>query len=490
MPAGHPTTTVLIALLGWVPLTVLLFALYPSRRAFLISMVGGWLFLPVCIIKLKAVPEYSKLTAATYGCLLGTAIFDWGKIAGFRFRWFDLPMICWCLTPYVSSIQNDLGWYDGVSAIIQNAVLWGAPYFLGRIYFRDWESFRELGIAIVIGGILYIPLCLIEIRLSPQLHRMVYGFSQGSFSETHRMGGYRPMVFLQHGLAVGMWMTSASLCALWLWQSKSVKQLLGLPILCWVVALIMTTVLCKSLAGLGFLCAGIGILYSVKLTKLPILFIPVILVAPTYMFVRTYSISHHVDEIQESIGQPHAVGEPLGEEAVAICLKLFGEERTQSFETRVRSENQLAARALEQPWFGWGRWNRNRVHDKMGKDAAPTDGLWVIALGVSGIVGLCAFTLTMLLPPLLVWYRCPMKLWDHPGVAAAVAMAVLLSLYMCDNILNAMPDPIFTLALGGLAGIAPSIRAQLKNPRPVMRPAAAMPAMAGFSGAGNPRPMV
>jgi hypothetical protein len=41
-------------------------------------------------------------------------------------------------------------------------------------------------------------------------------------------------------------------------------------------------------------------------------------------------------------------------------------------------------------------------------------------------------------------------------------MAVLLSLYMLDNILNAMPDPIFTLALGGLAGIAPNIRKQVK----------------------------
>jgi hypothetical protein len=199
------------------------------------------------------------------------------------------------------------------------------------------------------------------------------------------------------------------------------------------------------------------------------------------MCVRLYSISHHTDEIVESIGQPHATGEPLGEGVVAMATKMFGEERAQSLEVRIRSENQLGAKALEQPWFGWGRWNRNRVKDKSGKDAAPTDGLWMIAFGVNGAVGLCAFTITMLLPPLLVWYRCPLKMWGHPGLAAAVAMAVLLSLYMMDNILNAMPDPIFTLALGGLSGIAPSIRKQLNAMRQSAVPVAPANPLQGFA---------
>ena len=460
----HANVQILTALIGWIPLTILLFALFPSRRAMLIGMIGGWLFLPVYIIKLKAIPEYSKLTAATYGCLIGTFLFDPQRLFSFRFKWFDIPMIVFCLSPFMSSIQQEpsLGWYDGVSAIISNTVIWGMPYFLGRIYFPDWESFRELGIAIVIGGLIYVPLCLIEIRMSPQLHKQIYGFNQAVFTEMKRMGGYRPTVFLQHGLAVGMWMNSATLVALWMWQSKTVKQILWVPMFIWVPILFATTVLCKSLGGLAFLCAGIGILFSVKWTKTPVILLAVIAAAPLYMIVRVASISQHVDEIREAIGQPRATGEPLGEGAVALAEKMFGEERAQSFETRVRSENQLSAKALQQPWFGWGRWNRNRVKDAMGKDAAPTDGLWVIQLGIAGFVGLAAFTITILLPPLMVWARCPLKYWDHPGIAPAAAMAVLLSLYMLDNILNAMPDPIFTLALGGLAGIAPSIRKQVK----------------------------
>ena len=478
----HPSATVYMALIGWIPLTILLFAMFPSRKALLLGMIGGWLFLPVYVIKLHAIPEYSKMTAASYGCLFGTMLFDWARISRFRLRLCDVPMICWCLTPYITSYENDLGWYDGVSAVIQNVVLWGIPYFLGRIYFPDWESFRELGIAIFIGGLIYVPFCLYEIRMSPQIHKAVYGFSVGSFAQTVRLGGYRPMVFLQHGLAVGMWMTSASLVGVWLWQTKRSKQLFGHTDDCvWVGVQSVTTFLCKSLGGLAFLVAGIGVLYSIKWTKTPFLLIGVVLVAPLYMSIRLYSISNHVDEIVESIGTPHATGEPLGEAVVAMATKLFGEERAQSLETRIRSENQLGAKALQQPWFGWGRWNRNRVTDKSGKDAAPTDGLWIIAFGVDGAIGLCAFTLTMLIPPLLIWYRCPLKMWDHPGLAAAVAMAVLLSLYMMDNILNAMPDPIFTLALGGLAGIAPSIRKQLNAMRQSAVPVAPTDPAQGFT---------
>ena len=59
------------------------------------------------------------------------------------------------------------------------------------------------------------------------------------------------------------------------------------------------------------------------------------------------------------------------------------------------------------------------------------------------------------LPTLIVWMRCPLKYWSHPGVAATAALAVLLVLHMIDNILNGMLDPVFILAMGGLAGVAP-----------------------------------
>jgi hypothetical protein len=158
-----------------------------------------------------------------------------------------------------------------------------------------------------------------------------------------------------------------------------------------------------------------------------------------------------------------ASGTWTGEWAIQQAEQLFGEERAKSFALRVHSENLLAEKAMERPWFGWGRWNRNRVIDDRGRDRAPTDGLWIIMLGQGGIVGLAALTLVILLPTLLVWKRCPLRLWSHPGVAATAAIAVLLVLHMIDNLLNAMLDPVFILALGSLAGVQPCIRAQMRQ---------------------------
>ena len=90
---------------------------------------------------------------------------------------------------------------------------------MGRAYFGDFKGLRELATVLFIGGLIYIPLCLYEIRMSPQLHNTIYGFYQHDFVQTMRAGGWRPTVFLQHGLAVGLFMSVTSLIGAWLWYS-------------------------------------------------------------------------------------------------------------------------------------------------------------------------------------------------------------------------------------------------------------------------------
>ena len=40
------------------------------------------------------------------------------------------------------------------------------------------DTLRDLCLSIIIGGVIYLPLCLYEIRMSPQLHSIFYGFLQ------------------------------------------------------------------------------------------------------------------------------------------------------------------------------------------------------------------------------------------------------------------------------------------------------------------------
>ena len=54
------------------------------------------------------------------------------------------------------------------------------------------------------------------------------------------------MVFLQHGLMVGMWMVTATLAGLALWQAGIVRHIRGIPMWVFVALLFVTTIMCRS----------------------------------------------------------------------------------------------------------------------------------------------------------------------------------------------------------------------------------------------------
>ena len=121
-------------------------------------------------------------------------------------------------------------------------------------------------------------------------------------------------------------------------------------------------------------------------------------------------------------------------------------------------ENLLAAKALEQPIFGWGGWGDNTVYyfeHTAYRKQVPTDGLWIIILGTKGFVGLILFYLAMILPAARFVMRCPPRVWGDPQVAASSLVSALLALYMVDCLLNAFPNMIYVTLAGGLMSIEP-----------------------------------
>jgi O-antigen ligase len=95
------------------------------------------------------------------------------------------------------------------------------------------------------------------------------------------------------------------------------------------------------------------------------------------------------------------------------------------------------------------------------RDTTITDGLWIIALGNTGLVGLCASTLSLLLPAIVFLRRVPMRQITDPLIAPAICATVLLILYTIDNLFNAMLNPIYLVAAGGLVSVA-----GVRNPQP------------------------
>ena len=429
-----------VVMFSWVPVVLGIFALLPPRKAVVASFLTAWLFLPMVEYDLPGLPNYTKMSATCAGVLLGMAVFDFNRLMSFRLRWFDLPVAMWCVSSLFSSLSNGLGLYDGVTAVVARVVTWGLPYLIGRLYFGNLSGLRELARGIVIGGLVYVPFCLFEVRMSPQLHRLVYGFHQHVFAQTVRFGGWRPTVFMQHGLMVGMWMTAASLVGLWLWSTGYVKRLWGIPML-WVVAAVWgTAVLCKSAGALALLAAGVASLFAVKHLRTVAPLVCLVALPLLYMAGRVS-------------------GAWSGDGLVDVAGALFGEERAISLQCRQDNENLLMEKAMQRPLFGWGGWGRNRVYDEQGEDVTITDGLWIIGLGMNGIVGLAALTLMLLAPVWMLLMKLSARQWALPAAAAVASLSVLLTLYMIDNLFNGMVNPIFTLVAGGLAGLNGTYRA-------------------------------
>lgn len=416
-----------VLLLGWIPAVMGIFAILPPRRAMIASFVTSWLLLPAAGYGLPGLPDYTKTTATSVGILLAAAVFCPDRLLRIRPRWFDLPMVGWCVAPFLSSLTNGLGAYDGASGLVAAMVNWGLPYLIGRAFMGDRESFRELAIAIVIGGLIYTLPCLLEIRFSPLLSSKLYGISGW---EGERFSGYRPRVFLSKGLELGMWMSSASMLGYWLWASGGLKRLWGLPFGLLLIYLMAVTILCRSTGALLLSAAGIAVYVEARLLKTAVLSWAILLASPLYVATRATGIWS---------------ARELGE----LTTSMINEERAESVLFRVINENMLIDKALERPAFGWGGYGRSRVYVE-DRDVSVTDGLWIIALGQYGFFGLACFTSTLLLPAALLPSRFAAARWRAADVAPGVGLTVLMSLYMLDNLSNAMPNPIYFMVVGGL----------------------------------------
>lgn len=432
---GQETPLVGIMLVGWLPVVFVMFVLMRPRRAVLVSFLFAWLFLPIASYDLPLIPDYNKMTATCISVTIAVLVFDLQRLLQFRPKWFDLPTAILCMTPIMSSLTNGLGIYDGLSVSLDFVFKWGIPYFIGRIYFSDPKGLRELAIGIFIGGLIYLPLCLYEIRMSPQLHRIVYGYHQHVFGQSARGGGFwRPTVFMKHGLMVGTWMTTAALIGVWLWQTAGWRRVQGISIQVFVLPLMATAVLVRSTGATILLVLGLGVLMFTKWFRTRWIVFGLQGALVLYLFVRVTGIWD-------------------GASLVDLAEYTVGPSRAASLETRIDSDRILSARAWERPLFGWGHWGRNRAVDGATGGRAITDSLWVVIFGSHGLVGLLSMFLIIMLPPILFTRRFPVSLWIHPMTSPALVLSLVLVLWMIDNTLNAMINPIFLVIAGGLNGL-------------------------------------
>lgn len=418
---------------AWIPVLLALFLVLPPRRAVIVGLIASWLFLPTATIQLQGIPNYTKFSATASGLMLGVLLFDTQRMLDLRPRWFDLPMAVYCLVPLASCLANGQSPYESLSASTYETIIWGMPYLIGRAYFSDPEALRELAVGIVGGGLIYAPLCVYESQFGQVLNPLLYGFNLATDHVSIRFGGYRPIVFMTTGLELGMWMTAATLTAFALWRSGAARRIGPLPAGVALGMLAVITINCRSIGALMLLALGVVTLELIRRTGSTRWAWMLLAIAPAYIALRYPGLWD-------------------GKTFNRLMGRFLGWDRVWSYEYRLIMENELLARARRVPLLGSG----TRPIWRMSLDGRDiiTDGLWLIAVCRFGLIGLIGLTTALLLPLGRFIRQQPPALWSGPRLAPAAGLAILLGIYMIDNLLNAMVNPVYTVAAGGLIALA------------------------------------
>jgi hypothetical protein len=408
-----------------IPLMVGVFFLLRPVPAALVVALGAEMFLPETVtFKLPFTPYFDKHNLP-YLCILVACLLRCpGRvIKPPKERWIVLLALLLIAGGVITALTNGdsfvlgesgqvflpgLTVKDGFYMGISNFLVAFLPLYLGYALFRKAEDFESLVAGLAVAGLVYIPFAMVELRMSPQWHRWIYGYAQHAFDQTIRWGGYRPMVFMSHGLALARFFLAALCCLIILGKSRRV--LLGLPIrfLAWTQFLVF--VACKSTGAIIFAVAGIPLLALARPKRQLLVATVLASIIVLYPALRLSGV-FPVGRILEAAGAVQS-------------------ERADSLGVRFNNEDALLARARERILFGWGEYDRNAVHDEYGRKLSVFDGHWIIHLSVNGIVGFVAVFGPLLIPVLWAHRRLPSftnekDQWIVAGVALTLTLLTL-----------------------------------------------------------------
>ena len=299
---------------------------------------------------------------------------------------------------------------------------------MGRRYFHSSVAIRSLTWGIVIGGLLYAPLTLFEVRMSPQLSNMIYGIFPHSWLQHSRYGGFRPIVFLEHGLMVSLWMAVAFMVTYWFWRTKQFSRVFGIPAVLATAMLLLAGIFCRSANGWFFLAAGLTAFTFYRRTKKARIFRYMMALIPLYIIVRIMNV--------------------IPAESIEYMAGLFfDDERVGSLAWRLMQEGLFGSRALERPFLGWGGYGRGWPVDPTTGERMirMVDAFWVVIFSSFGFVGLSSVYIALGIGP---W--CALRKLT-PSIDEIV-LSLMVIFYMIDTLFNGMINPIYFLATGALVG--------------------------------------
>lgn len=444
------TTTT--ALLAWPIVAIWLYKTLPVGRATLWTILGGYMLLPVrAEIKFAMIPQFDKDSIPTLVALAACIVVLRKPIRLWtRFGLAEVFILTLLLSPFITSQLNGddvvsggrmlpgVDTYDAGSAVIAQMIVL-IPFLIGRQILRSEADTEDILRVLVLAGLAYSILMLFEVRMSPQLHTWVYGYFPSMFAQAFREGGFRPVVFMGHGLLVAFFAAMSIVAASAFWRTGTpifrryrvsaggITAYLGIVL-----------VLCKTLGALVYAVVLVPVVRFLK----PKLQVKIAVVLT--LFALLYPTLRAADLVPTGL---------MLQMAAAV-----DDDRADSLETRFTHEYRLLQRASQRFYFGWGRFGRSRIYNEYGGDDTLSDGLWIITMGQFGIIGFVAQF------GLLSWpvFRAASALRRISSAKEAVflsALTLILAISLVDLLPNSTLRPWTWLIAGALLGRAEALLA-------------------------------
>jgi hypothetical protein len=380
MTFNNINITTSLALLGWPLIALWLYRTRPIGQATLLTILGGFLLLPFGAgIKIEMIPAFDKNSIPSFIALLACIIIGRRVLWVSRgFGLVELLIITLLFSTLITSLLNNdpiatpnlvlpgLGFYDAGSAIMSILVVL-IPFFLGRQVLRSTVDNENILRMLVAAGLIYSLPMLFEVRMSPQLNYWIYGSVVRDFLQEARGGGFRPVVFLGHGLNVAFFAMTTVVAAAALWRTQT--RILRFPSGGLVGYLSIVLALCKSAGPIAYAALLVPLVrWATPRMQLRVATVLVV-------FAISYPMLRVVDFVPTSY--------------ILDAARVVSADRAQSLGERFTNEHALLEHATQRFWFGWGRFGRSRRTESVSNIANP-DGYWIITLGQFGFIGFLA----------------------------------------------------------------------------------------------------
>lgn len=332
-----------------------------------------------------------------------------------------------------------MSYYDSLGVIFRRMTMIGIPFLIGSRLIRSTEDAREVLKVIAAFGLLYLPLTLWEVRMSPQLHTQLYGYFPHSFFQQIRGNSYRPVVFTSHGLEAALFMATTMIATLGLAKSTTGRQQTRWLMLFF--GLFGSLVLCRTLGALLLGMVGIGLLWAWRVQRTTLLALSCVVVL--YPFLRTSGL--------------------FPTEELVSAAAVVSEDRAASLQYRFDNEDVLLEKAYERLSFGWGTWGRNLIYDvRSRQNASIVDGYWVLEIGQFGLLGFFSLFGLILTPMLLACRR--LRGMSKCDQLVVITLCVLVITRALDLLPNSFPAPLTFFLAGTLIPFAMTKPAVARRP--------------------------